>query len=68
MDRERNVEVLDDATLREGRVSMEFVFQTLGRRFAKGTGLRRVIKSMFHVVTRADPDGKLEQYTIAVGE
>ena len=54
MERAKNVEVLDDATLRQGRVSMEFVFQTLGRRFATGKGLRRVIKSMFHVVTRSD--------------
>ena len=54
MERAKNVEVLDDETLRQGRVSMEFVFQTLGRRFATGTGLRRVIKLMFHVVTRSD--------------
>jgi hypothetical protein len=54
MERAKNVEVLDDETLRQGRVSMEFVFQTLGRRFATGKGLRRVIKSMFHVVTRSD--------------
>ena len=54
MERAENVEVLDDKTLRQGRVSMEFVFQTLGRRFATGKGLRRVIKSMFHVVTRSD--------------
>ena len=43
MERAQNVEVLDDDTLREGRVSMEFVFQTLGRRFARGKGLRRVM-------------------------
>ena len=54
MERTKNVEVLDDRTLRQGRVSMEFVFQTLGRRFATGHGVRRVIKSMFHVVTRSD--------------
>jgi len=54
MERAKNVEVLSDETLRQGRVSMEFVFQTLGRRFATGKGLRRVIKSMFHVVTRSD--------------
>ena len=54
MERAANVEVLDDETLRQGRVSMEFVFQTLGRRFAKGKGLRRVIKLMFHIVTRSD--------------
>jgi hypothetical protein len=54
MERSKNVEMLDDATLRQGRVSMEFVFQTLGRRFATGKGLRRVIKLMFHIVTRSD--------------
>ena len=54
MERAKNVEVLDDETLRLGRVSMEFVFQTLGRRFATGKGLRRVIMLMFHIVTRSE--------------
>jgi len=54
MERGNNVEFLDDETLREGRVSMEFVFQVLGRRFHTGQGIRRVIKLMFHVVTRSD--------------
>lgn len=54
MERSRNVEVLDDATLRQGRVSMEFVFQRMGRRFVRGKGLQRVIKSMFQVVVRSD--------------
>jgi hypothetical protein len=54
MERARNVEVLDDEKLREGRVSMEFVFQVLGRRFHTGTGIRRVIKLMFHTVVRSD--------------
>ena len=54
MERAKHVEVLDAETLRQGRVSMEFVFQTLGRRFATGKGLRRVIKLMFHTVTRSD--------------
>jgi len=54
MERSANVEVLDDAALDKGRVSMEFVFQTMGRRFASGHGVRRVIHSMFHLVTRTD--------------
>jgi len=54
MEHARNVEVLDDAMLSQGRVSMEIVFRTLGRRFAKSDGIRRVIKSMFHLVTRSD--------------
>jgi len=54
MERAKNVEVLDDETLREGRVSMEFVFQVLGRRFHTGEGIRRVIKSMYHTVLRSD--------------
>lgn len=33
---------------------MEIVFQRLGRTFACGKGIRRVIQSMFHVVTRGD--------------
>jgi len=54
MERSRNVEVLTDEELRQGRVSMEFVFQRMGRRFASGKGVRRVIKSMFHSVVRTD--------------
>ncbi len=54
LERAGNVEILDDEKLREGRVSMEFVFQVLGRRFHTGTGIRRVIKLMFHTVVRSD--------------
>ena len=54
MERSVNVEVLDDETLDRGRVSMDFVFQALGRRFARGEAVRRVIHSMFHLVTRTD--------------
>jgi hypothetical protein len=54
MERAVNVEVLDDDALAKGRVSMDFVFQAMGRRFASGKGIRRVIHSMFHVVTRTD--------------
>jgi hypothetical protein len=54
MERAKNVEVLDDDRLAEGKVSMEFVFQTMRRRFVEGKGLRRVIYSMFHLVVRTD--------------
>lgn len=54
MERARNVEVLDDVELAKGLVSMEFVFQRMGRRFASGQDLRRVIQAMFHVVVRSD--------------
>ena len=54
MERSVNVEVLDDDVLDKGRVSMDFVFQAMGRRFARGKGLRRVIHSIFHLVTRTD--------------
>ena len=53
MDRAHNVDQLSDDLLEKGHVSMEFVFQRMGRRFARGKGLRRVIYSMFHVVTRS---------------
>lgn len=46
------VEVLDDAALALGDVSMEIVFARLGRKFARGKGIRRVIQSMFHIVNR----------------
>jgi len=52
MERAVNVEMLDDAALDQGRVSMDFVFQAIGRRFVRGKGLRRVIHSLFHLVTR----------------
>ena len=54
MDHSANVEVLSDEVLEKGRVSMEFVFQALGRRFVTGKGLRRVLYSMFHVVVQTD--------------
>ena len=54
MERARNEIVLSDEELAKGRVSMEFVFQALGRRFATGVGIRRVIKSMFHVVVNTN--------------
>ena len=49
-----NVDNLSDEQLEKGHVSMDFVFQTLGRRFAHAQKIRRVIYSMFHVVTRGD--------------
>ena len=54
MDFAKNVEELTDEALEKGHVSMEFVFHRMGRRFAKGQGHRRVIYSMFHIVTRSD--------------
>ena len=49
-----NVDELSDAELEKGHVSMEFVFLALGRRFAHAQSIRRVIYSMFHVVTRGN--------------
>ena len=54
LERSGKVEVLSDADLARGDVSMEIVFQRLGRSFARGKGIRRVIQSMFHIVTRGD--------------
>ncbi|MEM9595280.1 MAG: hypothetical protein AAGD06_13490 [Acidobacteriota bacterium] len=54
MERSGEVEVLGDAELARGDVSMEIVFERLGRRFHRGKGIRRVIQSMFHVVRRGD--------------
>ena len=48
------VEVLSDEELEKGTVSMSLVFERLGRRFARGKGIRRVIQSMFHIVRRSD--------------
>ena len=60
VDRSNNIEMLTEAQLEEGDVSMTMVCQRLGRRFARGQGIRRVLQSMFHVVNRSD-------YLYAVG-
>jgi len=69
MERSGKIEVLSDADLARGDVSMEIVNQRLGRRFAHRDAIRRVIQSMFHVVTRGDylftvgwiqPDGTIK--------
>ena len=49
-----NIDELSDEALEKGHVSMEFVFLALGRRFAHAQTIRRVIYSMFHVVTRGN--------------
>ncbi len=54
MERSGQIEVLSDAELAHGAVSMEIVSQRLGRRFNHRESIRRVIQSMFHVVTRGD--------------
>ena len=50
--RSRNVEMLPDDELEHGSVSMAFVCERLGREFHRGKGIRRVIQSMFPLVTR----------------
>ena len=54
MEHSGEIEMLNDAELASGNVSMDFVFANLGRTFHRGQGIRRVIQSMFHVVTRGD--------------
>ncbi len=54
MERSGEVEVLSDADLARGDVSMEIVCERLGRRFARGKGIRRVIQSIFHIVRRGE--------------
>ena len=54
MERSVNVEVLGDADLARGDVSMEIVCARLGRRFHSNQAIRRVIQSMFHVVNRGN--------------
>ncbi len=54
MEHSGEIEVLNAEDLARGDVSMEFVFQRLGRRFHHRNAVRRVIQSMFHVVTRGD--------------
>ncbi len=54
MERAVNVLMLDDTELEKGRVSMEFVFQRMGRRFATGAHMTRVIHSMFQLVVRTN--------------
>ncbi len=54
MERAIEVEVLGDDELRHGNVSMEIVSARLGRRFHRRDEIRRVVQSMFHVVSRGD--------------
>ena len=54
MERAEGVEVLEDDDLRRGNVSMEIVSARLGRRFHRRDEIRRVVQSMFHVVSRGD--------------
>ena len=54
MERAEQIEVLDDAELARGNVSMEIVSTRLGRRFHRREEIRRVVQSMFHVVSRGD--------------
>lgn len=54
MEHSGEVVTLTDEELARGNVSMDFVFTSLGRTFHRGKGIRRVIQSMFHVVTRGD--------------
>ncbi|MDH3402886.1 MAG: hypothetical protein OES32_06020 [Acidobacteriota bacterium] len=54
MEHSGEVETLSEADLARGDVSMDFVFANLRREFHRGKGIRRVIQSMFHVVTRGD--------------
>jgi hypothetical protein len=49
-----NVTELSTEELAKGDVSMDIVVQRLGRRFHTGHGIRRVLRAMFHVVTRGD--------------
>ena len=51
MEHSGEVQMLDAEALARGDVSMDFVYASLGRRFHTGHGIRRVIQSMFHVVT-----------------
>lgn len=48
------VVVLGDTELAQGDVSMTIVFQRLGRTFHRGKGIRRVIQSLYHIVSRGD--------------
>jgi hypothetical protein len=54
MEHAGEVEVLSDAELAQGDISMDIVFARLGRHFHRGKGIRRVIQSMFHIVNRGD--------------
>ncbi len=54
MEHSGEVEMLSEEDLARGDVSMDCVFANLGRTFHSGQGIRRVIQSMFHVVTGGD--------------
>lgn len=52
--RSEGLRELSDEELAKGDVSMDIVSQRLGRRFAVGHDIRRVIRAMFHVVTSGE--------------
>ena len=51
MEHSGEIQMLDAQALARGTVSMDFVFANLGRHFRTGDGIRRVIQSIFHVVS-----------------
>lgn len=53
MEWSRHVRVLDEDELRKGDVSMEIVSARLGRSYTRLEAVRRVVQSMFHLVTNA---------------
>jgi len=53
MDREKDVVMLDGESLKKGDLSMEIVSQQMGRNYARPDKIRRVIQSIYHIVTNS---------------
>lgn len=52
--RDKNMILLEDDELNKGNISMEIVSRALGRRFHEADRLRRIVQSLFHIVTSSD--------------
>jgi len=59
-ERQRGVQVLDEAELARGDISMEIVSSRMGRTYARAEKIRKVIQSIFHMVNNG-------YHVIAVG-
>ncbi len=50
--REKNVEILSEAELRRGDISMELVSKMMGRTYYETNKIRKVLQTIFHMVNR----------------
>lgn len=52
MERDHNVQMLDEEELKKGDISMEIVSRRMSRTYARAEKIRRVIQLLFHIVNK----------------